>query len=68
MSLGALHVLGVRRLNRTTRRLSLTEIGREYYERCAQILQELGRRRPRCSYKLAASVTQVRKYMLSICA
>jgi DNA-binding transcriptional LysR family regulator len=33
--------LGVRLLNRTTRRVSLTEIGRDYYERCAQILQDL---------------------------
>jgi len=33
--------LGVRLLNRTTRRVSLTEIGREYYERCAQILHDL---------------------------
>jgi DNA-binding transcriptional LysR family regulator len=33
--------LGVRLLNRTTRRVSLTDIGREYYERCAQILGEL---------------------------
>jgi DNA-binding transcriptional LysR family regulator len=33
--------LGVRLLNRTTRRVSLTEVGREYYERCAQILHEL---------------------------
>jgi DNA-binding transcriptional LysR family regulator len=30
--------LGVRLLNRTTRRLSLTEVGAEFYERCAQIL------------------------------
>jgi len=28
-------------LNRTTRQVILTEIGREYYERCAQILHEL---------------------------
>ncbi len=35
------NALGVRLLNRTTRRVSLTEIGREYYERCSQILQEL---------------------------
>jgi DNA-binding transcriptional LysR family regulator len=35
------NALGVRLLNRTTRRVSLTEIGREYYERCTQILQEL---------------------------
>jgi DNA-binding transcriptional LysR family regulator len=33
--------LGVRLLHRTTRHVSLTEIGREYYERCSQILQEL---------------------------
>jgi DNA-binding transcriptional LysR family regulator len=31
----------VRLFNRTTRRVSLTEIGREYYERCSQILHEL---------------------------
>jgi DNA-binding transcriptional LysR family regulator len=36
------NALGVRLLNRTTRRVSLTEIGRDYYERCSQILQELG--------------------------
>ena len=35
------NALGVRLLNRTTRRVSLTEIGREYYERCSQLLQEL---------------------------
>jgi DNA-binding transcriptional LysR family regulator len=31
----------VRLLNRTTRKVSLTDIGREYYERCSQILHEL---------------------------
>jgi len=33
--------LSVRLLNRTTRRLSLTEAGREYYERCHRILDEV---------------------------
>ena len=33
--------LGVRLLNRTTRKVSLTDIGREYYERCVQILAEI---------------------------
>ena len=35
------NALGVRLLNRTTRRVGLTEIGREYYERCVQILHDL---------------------------
>src|ERR671939_1494780 len=33
--------LGVRLLNRTTRKVSLTEVGKAYYERCTQILAEL---------------------------
>jgi len=33
--------LGVRLLNRTTRRVSATEVGRNYYERCLRILSEL---------------------------
>jgi DNA-binding transcriptional LysR family regulator len=32
--------LGVRLLNRTTRRLSLTEVGAAFYERCAQIVSQ----------------------------
>lgn len=33
--------LGARLLNRTTRKVGLTEIGKAYYERCVQILAEL---------------------------
>jgi DNA-binding transcriptional LysR family regulator len=33
--------LGARLLNRTTRKLSLTEVGRTYYERCTRILADL---------------------------
>ncbi len=33
--------LGVRLLNRTTRKVSLTEVGRAYYERATQILADL---------------------------
>jgi DNA-binding transcriptional LysR family regulator len=33
--------LGARLLNRTTRKVSPTEVGKAYYERCTQILAEL---------------------------
>lgn len=33
--------LGARLLNRTTRKVSLTEVGKAYYERCTRILAEL---------------------------
>src|ERR1700730_17757144 len=33
--------LGVRLLNRTTRRVRATEVGQNYYERCLQILSEV---------------------------
>jgi DNA-binding transcriptional LysR family regulator len=35
--------LGARLLNRTTRKVSLTEIGKAYYESCTQILADLDR-------------------------
>jgi len=35
--------LGVRLLNRTTRKVNLTEAGQAYYERCVRILDELER-------------------------
>src|ERR1700747_3437322 len=33
--------LGVRLLQRTTRKVSLTEVGKAYYDRCIQILADL---------------------------
>ncbi|MEC7570610.1 MAG: LysR family transcriptional regulator, partial [Pseudomonadota bacterium] len=33
--------LGVRLLNRTTRRISLTEVGSAYYDRCKRILADV---------------------------
>lgn len=33
--------LGARLLNRTTRKVSLTEVGRVYYEKCGQILDDI---------------------------
>ena len=36
------NALGVRLLNRSTRRISLTEAGRDYYERCVEILRGFG--------------------------
>jgi DNA-binding transcriptional LysR family regulator len=33
--------LGVRLLNRTTRKVSLTEVGKAYYDRCTQILAQI---------------------------
>lgn len=74
------NALGVRLLNRTTRQVSLTEIGRDYYERCSQILHELaeadevagalqvtprGRLRVYCQQGLSRFVAQVTTQFLS---
>ena len=57
--------LGVRLLNRTTRRSSLTDEGREYYERCKGVLAEVDeaeaalsarRRAPKGRLRITASV------------
>jgi len=58
--------LDTRLLNRTTRRLSLTESGRLFYERCVQLLADLeeaeqsahaGTVRPRGTLRLTSSIT-----------
>jgi len=58
--------LGVRLLNRTTRRLSLTESGQAFYERCVQLLADLEEAEvavtsasvvPRGTLKLTSSAT-----------
>ena len=36
--------LGARLLHRTTRKVSLTEVGKAYYDRCTQILSDLDAR------------------------
>src|SRR6516162_8155724 len=57
--------LGVRLLNRSTRKISLTEVGQAYYQRCVQILGDLEdadqvalamQSKPRGSLRLNASV------------
>src|SRR5258705_767043 len=58
--------LDARLLNRTTRRLSLTESGRVFHERCVQLLADLeeaeqsahaGTAKPRRTLRLTASIT-----------
>jgi DNA-binding transcriptional LysR family regulator len=64
--------LGVALLNRTTRRMRLTEIGRDYYRRCAAIAEEIDaaelevasvQGRPRGWLRIAAPVTFGRRYL-----
>ncbi|MHC2278563.1 DNA-binding transcriptional LysR family regulator [Bradyrhizobium diazoefficiens] len=47
--------LGVRLLQRTTRRVNLTEIGKAYYDRCVQILAAHRGRLRRCPAHDAAA-------------
>jgi DNA-binding transcriptional LysR family regulator len=72
-SLAALErAVGVRLLNRTTRRLSLTDEGRDYYERCRRVLAEIEeaeaalsarRAAPRGRLRITASVTYGRLHV-----
>lgn len=43
--------LGARLLNRTTRRLSLTDVGRAYQERCVRVLSDIAEMEAAVSYK-----------------
>src|SRR6516225_9544319 len=64
--------LGARLLNRTTRRLSLTESGRAFYERCVQLLADLeeaeqsagaGTVRPRGTLRITCAITFGTRYL-----
>lgn len=69
--------LGVRLLNRTTRRMSLTDEGRDYYDRARQIVaavedaqQSLSARRtsPRGQLRIASSVSFGRSFVAPVVA
>lgn len=69
--------LGVRLLNRTTRRMSLTDEGRDYYERSRQILQAVDEARhsltvrqahPRGRLRIASSVAFGRRFVAPVVA
>ncbi len=67
--------LGVRLLNRTTRRLSLTDAGREYYQRCKRIVDEVQdmesdvsvlQNRPTGNLRISAPVAFAQIHMLPL--
>lgn len=69
--------LGARLLNRTTRRLSVTEVGQAFYERCARIVTDLDEAEravtnlhaaPRGTLKLSAPVSFGRLHLASAVA
>jgi DNA-binding transcriptional LysR family regulator len=69
--------LDARLLNRTTRRLSLTESGRVFYERCVQLLADLeeaeqsahaGTARPRGTLRLTCAVTFGERHLAPVIA
>jgi DNA-binding transcriptional LysR family regulator len=69
--------LGVRLLNRTTRRVSATEVGQEYYERCLRILAQMEEAEraagdlntePRGLLRVAASVSFGMRYLAPMIA
>ena len=52
--------VGVRLLNRTTRRIALTDEGREYYERCKRVLAEVDEAEAALSARRAAPKGRLR--------
>ena len=60
--------LGVRLLNRTTRKVSLTDIGKEYYERSRQVLMDLGEADQIAGAQQATPQGQLRLYTSMVIA
>jgi DNA-binding transcriptional LysR family regulator len=69
--------LGVRLVQRTTRKLALTDIGQAYYERCAQIVADVAsaeqlvtdmQSTPRGRVRITAPVDLSMRYLGAICA
>src|SRR3982751_3129684 len=69
--------LGARLLNRTTRRLSLTETGQAFHQRCVQILADLeeaeeaahaGTAQPRGVLRLTSSITFGARHLAPVLA
>ena len=60
--------LGVRLLNRTTRKVSLTEIGKEYYERSRQVLMDLEEADEIANAQQATPQGQLRIYTTAVMA
>lgn len=52
--------LGSRLLNRTTRRLSLTDVGADYFERCRQILDDMAEANASASASAAAPMGRLK--------
>jgi len=60
--------LGVRLLNRTTRKVSLTDIGKEYYERSRQVLMDLDEADEIANAQQATPQGQLRIYTSAVMA
>src|SRR5712691_9742379 len=54
--------LGVRLVQRTTRKLALTDIGQAYYERCARIVADVAAARPAAHDRPGRSVDALSRH------